>query len=209
VSSEGAPPTVFIVDDDASVLKAVSRLLRAKGFAVETFESAEALLSHWTPQMPGCLLLDIALPGLDGLGLQQRLGEVSEGLAIVFLSGQGDIPMSVRAVKAGAVDFLTKPVKAEALLSAVNSALGHDAKTRRIHEERAKLKQRLETLTTREREVLQALAAGKLNKQVAFDLGIAEKTVKFHRARIMHRLKVGSFAELVLVASELGLGPRR
>jgi FixJ family two-component response regulator len=208
MNPEGPPPTVFVVDDDAAVLKAVSRLLRAKGFEVKTFESAEALLSHWTSQMPGCLVLDVALPGLDGLGLQQLLGEAANGLGIVFLTGQGDIPMSVQALKAGAVDFLTKPVKAEALIAAVTSALKQDALSRQANAGTAELKQKLEVLTTREREVLQALAAGKLNKQVAFDLGIAEKTVKFHRARIMDRLKAGSFAELVLMASRLGLGPK-
>jgi FixJ family two-component response regulator len=208
MNPEGPPPTVFVVDDDAAVLKAVSRLLRAKGFEVKTFESAEALLNHWTSQMPGCLVLDVALPGLDGLGLQQLLGEAANGLGIVFLTGQGDIPMSVQALKAGAVDFLTKPVKAEALIAAVTSALKQDALSRQANAGTAELKQKLEVLTTREREVLQALAAGKLNKQVAFDLGIAEKTVKFHRARIMDRLKAGSFAELVLMASRLGLGPK-
>jgi FixJ family two-component response regulator len=208
MNPEGPPPTVFVVDDDAAVLKAVSRLLRAKGFEVKTFESAEALLSHWTSQMPGCLVLDVALPGLDGLGLQQLLREAANGLGIVFLTGQGDIPMSVQALKAGAVDFLTKPVKAEALIAAVTSALKQDALSRQANAGTAELKQKLEVLTTREREVLQALAAGKLNKQVAFDLGIAEKTVKFHRARIMDRLKAGSFAELVLMASRLGLGPK-
>jgi len=208
MNPKGPPPTVFIVDDDAAVLKAVSRLLRAKGFEVKTFESAEALLNHWTSQMPGCLVLDVALPGLDGLGLQQLLGEAANGLGIVFLTGQGDIPMSVQALKAGAVDFLTKPVKAEALIAAVTSALKQDALARQANAGTAELKQKLEVLTTREREVLQALAAGKLNKQVAFDLGIAEKTVKFHRARIMDRLKAGSFAELVLMASRLGLGPK-
>jgi FixJ family two-component response regulator len=207
MSTKGVAPTVFIVDDDAAILKAVSRLLRSKGFSVQTFASAEALLEQWDPQAPGCLVLDVALPGLDGLGLQRRLREAGEALSIVFITGHGDIPTSVQALKAGALDFLTKPVKAETLLAAVRAAIGQDALARQVKAGLADLKQRLATLTPRECEVFQALAAGKLNKQVAFDLGIVEKTVKFHRAKVMERMRASSFAELVLIASELGLAP--
>lgn len=206
---DGAPQTVFLVDDDAAVLTALSRLLRAKGLLVRAFESAEDLLEHWTPESPGCFVLDVSLPGLNGLALQRRLAEAGHALSIVFLTANGDIPMTVEAIKAGAVDFLTKPVKAEALLDAVQRALAQDALARDAQEGTEALKQRLATLTPREVEVLEQLVAGKLNKQAAAELGIVERTVKFHRARIMERMRASSFAELVLMASKLGIGPER
>jgi FixJ family two-component response regulator len=201
--------TVFLVDDDAAILTALSRLLRAKGFLVRAFASAEDLLQHWTPDLPGCLVLDVSLPGLDGLRLQKRLAEHGHPPSIVFLTANGDIPMSVEAIKAGAVDFLAKPVRAEALLSAVQRALAEDTLARLAQAGTEELKQRLATLTPREVEVLEQLVAGKLNKQAAAELGIVERTVKFHRARIMERMQAGSFAELVLMASKLGIGPER
>jgi FixJ family two-component response regulator len=209
VTPEVRPTTVFLVDDDAAVLTALSRLLRAKGHVVQAFESAEALLEHWNPESPGCLVLDVALPGLNGLALQRRLAEAGHALSIVFLTANGDIPMTVEAIKAGAVDFLTKPVKAEALLDAVQRALAQDALARDVQAGTEVLKERLATLTPREVEVLEQLVAGKLNKQAAADLGIVERTVKFHRARIMERMRASSFAELVLMASKLGIGPTR
>jgi FixJ family two-component response regulator len=205
----GERPTVFIVDDDAAVLSALSRLLRAKGFLVEAFDSAEGLLQHWRPGLPGCLVLDVSLPGLDGLALQRRLAEAGHTLPIVFLSANGDIPMTVEAIKAGAVDFLTKPVKADQLLGAVGRAIAQDALARHAQAGADVLRQRLAALTPREVEVLEQLVAGKLNKQAAADLGIVERTVKFHRARIMQRMRASSFAELVLMASKLGIGPER
>ena len=204
---DGARPTVFL--DDAAVLTALSRLIRAKGLLVRTFESAEDLLEHWSPESPGCLVLDVSLPGLNGLALQRRLAEAGHPRSIVFLTANGDIPMTVEAIKAGAVDFLTKPVKAEALLDAVQRALAQDALARDAQAGTEALKQRLATLTPREVEVLEQLVAGKLNKQAAADLGIVERTVKFHRARIMERMRASSFAELVLMASKLGIGPER
>jgi FixJ family two-component response regulator len=199
-------PTVFIVDDDPAVLKALSRLLEGDGWVVETFDSAEAFLAGRNPQAPGCLVLDVMLPGLDGLELQRRLAETGEVLQIVFLTGHGDIPMGVRAIKAGAADFLIKPVSAAALLPAVRAAMDRDASGRRGRADAAQLVQRLASLTAREREVLAAVAAGRLNKQIAADLGIVEQTVKFHRARIMGRMQARSTAELMLIAARLGVG---
>ena len=198
-------PTVFIVDDDAPLLRALSRLLREHGWQVATFASAEDFLARRDCDAPGCLVLDVNLPGLDGLALQRRLAESAPAMPIVFLTGQGDIPMTVQAVKAGAVDFLTKPVTAEALLAAVHNGVEQDALARAKLADSAALRQRLDSLTTREREVLAGLMAGKLNKQIAADLGIVEQTVKFHRARIMERMQARTVAELMhLVASAGG-----
>jgi FixJ family two-component response regulator len=205
--SLGAPePTVFVVDDDPAVRKALSRLLREDGFRVDTFDSAEAFLAGRNPQAPGCLVLDVMLPGLDGLELQRRLAQTGEVLQIVFLTGHGDIPMSVRTIKAGAADFLTKPVSAAALLPAVRAAMERDASGRQGRADAVQLKQRLATLTPRERQVLAAVAAGKLNKQIAADLGIVEQTVKFHRARLMDRMQARTAAELMHIAAMLGIG---
>jgi len=201
------PPTVFLVDDDPQVLKALTRLLRAKGFATMTFESAEAFLASHDPGVPGCLVLDISLPGLDGLALQRRLADGATALPIVFLTGHGDIPMSVQAVKAGAVDFLTKPVAAETLLAAVRSGLAKDALAREVNAESEALRQRYASLTRREREVLAGLTAGKLNKQIAGDLDITEPTVKFHRARIMEHMQARTVAELMHLAARLAIAP--
>lgn len=198
--------SVFIVEDDPAVRKALVRLLRTDGWPVETFGSAEAFLAREGAQQPACLVLDVNLPDLDGLDLQRRVTESGQSFPIVFLTGHGDIPMSVRAMKAGAVDFLQKPVKAEVLLAAVRSAIDEDAPGRRARAEQSELRERFESLTPREREVLAGLAAGKLNKQVAGDLGIVEQTVKFHRAHIMERMQAKSAAELMLIAAKLELG---
>jgi FixJ family two-component response regulator len=176
--------TVCVVDDDADVRKALSRLLRADGFEVQAFDSAEAFLAHDGPRAE-CLVLDVNLPDLDGLGLQRRLAESGRSCPIVFLTGFGDIPKSVQAIKAGAVDFLTKPVKADVLLPAVRAAIELGTSQRTADADVALLRARFETLSEREREVLDRIAAGKLNKQVGADLGIVEQTVKFHRGRIM------------------------
>ena len=197
--------TIFLVDDDPAVGKALSRVLREEGWNVETFESAEAFLARADRQRDGCLVLDVTMPGLDGLELQRRLNEEGRALPIVFLTGHGDIPMSVRAVKAGAADFLTKPVDSKTLLSAVRTAIEQDASTRQARAENADLEHRLSTLTSREREVLAAVAKGKLNKQIADDLGIVEQTVKFHRARIMERMQARTAAELMHIAARLGI----
>ncbi len=202
-----AVPSVFLVDDDPQVLKALTRLLRANGFAVVTFESAEAFLAQHDAAAPGCLVLDVNLPGLDGLALQRRLAEGGPALPIVFLTGHGDIPMSVRAVRAGAVDFLTKPVAADTLLAAVRSGMAQDVLAREAHAESVALRQRHARLTQREREVLAGLIAGKLNKQIAADLGIVEPTVKFHRARIMEHMQARTVAELMHLVARLALSP--
>jgi FixJ family two-component response regulator len=196
---------VIVVDDDAAVRKALSRLLRANGWAVESFDSAEAFLARPAGLEPACLILDVSLPDLDGLALQRRLTETGECHPIIFLTGHGDIPMSVSAMKAGAVDFLTKPVDGQQLLGSLRAAVEKSASSRAARAEEADLRARFEGLSHREREVLAGLAAGKLNKQIAADLGIVEQTVKFHRARIMQRMRAKSAAELMLLAAKLSL----
>ena len=198
-------PTVFIVDDDATLARALARLLRECGFQTATYGSAEDFLAQRDPQAPGCLVLDVSLPGLDGLALQRRLAEAGPALPIVFLSGHGDIPMTVQAIKAGAVDFLTKPVAAVALVAAVRAGVAQDAQARLALAGSAALRHRFASLTTREREVLAGVVAGKLNKQIAADLGIVEQTVKFHRARIMERMQTHTAAELMHLAARVDL----
>lgn len=198
-------PTVYIVDDDAVLRRALARLLREHGWQTTAYASAEDFLTQRDAQAPGCLVLDVSLPGLDGLALQRRLAEDGPALPIVFLTGNGDIPMSVQAVKAGAVDFLTKPVAAESLLAAVRAGVAQDASSRQALAETEALRRRFTSLTDREREVLAALAIGKLNKQIAGDLGIVEQTVKFHRARIMERMQARTVAELMHMAARLEL----
>ncbi len=197
-------PMVFLVDDDVQVLRAYARLLREHGLATATFESAEAFLAQYDASRPGCLVLDVNLPGLNGLALQRRLLEVGP-LPIVFLTGYGDVPTTVRAMKAGATDFLTKPVAGDVLLAAVHAALEQDAAAREESSKDRLLQQRLAGLSAREREVLQKLAAGKLNKQIAGELGIAEATVKFHRSRLMERMQAHTVAELMHFAARLDL----
>lgn len=200
-------PTVHLVDDDPQVAKALARLLREHGFATAVHDSAEAFLAKRDAAAPGCLVLDVDLPGLDGLALQRRQAERGPTLPIVFLTGQGDIPMSVRAIKAGAVDFPTKPVDAETLLTAVRAGLAQDARARQSQAEGAALRQRYASLTARERDVLAGLVAGRLNKQIAADPGIVESTVKFHRARIMERMHADTVAELMHLVARLELAP--
>jgi FixJ family two-component response regulator len=200
-------PIIHVVDDDPSFRTAVTRLLRAAKYEVRCYASASEFLGSDSCGSPGCILLDLRMPGVGGLDLQQSLAQMEERLPIIFLTGQGDIPASVSAMKAGAVDFLTKPVRREALLSAVQNALAIDAKGRSARALLRELHDRYATLTPREREVLVHVVSGKLNKQIAFDLGTAERTVKAHRASIMEKLCVQSLAELVRVAQELGIQP--
>ena len=197
--------TIFLVDDDAGVRKALSRVLREEGWSVETFESAEAFLARPDQKTQGCVVLDVTMPGLDGLELQRRLAAAGESLPIVFVSGHGDIPMSVQAIKAGATDFLTKPVEARVLVAAVRAAIDQDTAERQALAAAEELRQRLASLTPREREILVALAGGKLNKQIAGDLGVVEQTVKFHRARIMERMRAKTVAELMHIAARVGI----
>jgi FixJ family two-component response regulator len=198
-----ATETVYLVDDDVAMLKALSRLLRTHGWHVLTFGSAEAFLESRDGRAPACLVLDVSLPGLDGIELQRRLVETRQTMPIVFLTGQGDIPTSVQAMKAGASNFLTKPVNAETLSAAIRLAMDEARAALSSRMETTELRQRLAGLTVREREVLDAIGAGKLNKQIAGDLGVVEQTVKFHRARIMERMHARTAAELMLMVAML------
>jgi len=200
-------PIVHVVDDDDSVRTAVVRLLQAAGYESRGYASAgEFLLGRSDRNAPGCVVLDVRLPGPSGLDLQEALARLEVPLPIVFLTGHGDIPMSVRAMKAGAVDFLTKPVSREALLAAVRVAVARDADTRAAREGMRGLRARYDSLTPREREVFAGIVAGRLNKQIAADLGTAERTIKAHRAHVMEKMDVASVAELVRLAGQLGAG---
>lgn len=202
-----APGKVFLVDDEPELRLALSRLLKAEGFDVEGFGSAAEFLALVTEDTAGCLLLDLAMPGLDGLEVQARVAATGAKLGIVFLTGHGDIPTSVRAVKAGALDFLTKPVRRDELLRAVRAALAHAGAQRDAAEAGAALRRRYAQLTPREREVLAHVIAGRLNKVIAADLGTSEQTVKVHRARVMEKLGIDSVADLVRAAQQLGVPP--
>jgi FixJ family two-component response regulator len=199
-------PIIFVVDDDASVRKSLSRLLRSGGYTAETFGSAtEFLASGRHHQSPACLVLDVRMPGLTGTELQERLRALKSTLAIVFITGHGDIPMSVQAMKSGAVDFLPKPFDDTQLLAAVAKAIAKSAHDRQIRAEIESIQERLATLTPREREVLEHVIAGRLNKQTAAELGTVEKTIKVHRARVMEKMQVQSLAELVHLAERAGI----
>ena len=199
-----APPTVFLVDDDASVLKSLARLLRSAGMNPATYSSPREFLDRRDPHAAGCIVLDVAMPGLDGLQLQEELDRTGPHMPIIFLTGHGDVPMSVRAMKRGAIDFLTKPVNDEELLKAVRSAVEADRDRRESEAEIGDIRRRLAALTPREREVLCHVVAGKMNKQIAADLGAAEKTIKVHRGRVMQKMQVRSVAELVHRADKVG-----
>jgi FixJ family two-component response regulator len=201
-------PTVFLVDDYAPVRSSISRLLRAAGFAVAPFASAEEFLEQYDPQKVGCLVLDIAMPSLNGLELQHVLAKAGSLLPIIFLTGHGDIPTGVQAMKHGASDFLTKPVNDEDLLAAVRVAVEKDLALRQEQDELSEIRARLATLTPREREVLEYVIAGKLNKQIAGDLGTVEQTVKVHRAHVMEKMRVRSVAELVRLTQRCGISAR-
>jgi FixJ family two-component response regulator len=198
-------PVVYLLDDEPEMLKALTRLLHAEGFQVRGFISAREFLAHARCQGPACLVLDVAMPDVDGLRVQERLRQSKAELPIVFLTGHGDIPMSVRAVKAGAENFLTKPVNAADLLQAVRAALQQASDRQLEREERVALQDRFAQLTPREREVLGHVIAGKLNKQIAADLGTGQQNIKIHRGRLMRKLGVTSVAELVRVAERLGV----
>ena len=192
-----AASSVSVVDDDPLVLRAVGRLLQSVGLAVEMYSSAEEFLSRAGRGRPGCVVMDLSLPELNGLELQQALCNAADSRPVVFISGQGSVPASVEAMKAGAVDFLVKPLNEGKFLSAVRAALEKDRAARAREAGHASVLARLATLTMREGQVLRHVIAGKLNKQIAAELGTAEKTIKVHRARMMHKMAVGSVAELV------------
>ena len=198
---------VFIVDDDPSVRKALGRILACNGLETVTFSSGDEFLAHFDPEVPGCVVLDLEMPGLGGLEVQHTLAERGVELPVVFLSGRGSINTSVCAMKDGAVDFLTKPVDEKALLASVQQAIDRDLAERAARNERRGIERRFEALTPREREVLPYVLAGWLSKQIASDLDIVEKAVKVHRSRIMHKLETKSVAELVRLAGRAGILP--
>jgi RNA polymerase sigma factor (sigma-70 family) len=196
-------PLVFVVDDDSSVRSSLKFLISTVGLQVETFESAETALQKLSPEAPGCLVLDVRLRGLSGLDLQGELAARNCQVPIVFITGHGDIPMTVRAMKAGAVEFLTKPFRDQDLLDAIHIALQRDHARREQEKELTELQQRFDLLTSREREVISLVAAGKLNKQIADQLGTAENTIKVHRSRAMEKLGADSLADMVRMIEKL------
>jgi FixJ family two-component response regulator len=204
----GLPPTVFVVDDDASVRKGLVRLLKSAGYRPESCASAEEFLDRWERDpTPGCVLLDIQMPGLDGLQLQRKLQARAVSIPIIFITGHGDIPSSVSAMKAGAVDFFQKPINDEKLLGAVREAIQRDQKERTVRADREAVAGHFQNLTSREREVMALVVRGMLNKQIAFALGISEKTVKIHRGRVMEKMNASSFADLVRAAEKIDMPP--
>src|SRR6266478_3860302 len=195
---------VFVVDDDPSVRRSTERLLRSAGLKVQTFSSAREFLAGHRPEGPACLVLDVRMPGLSGMELQRELAQSGTHIPIIFITGHGDIPMSVRAMKAGAVEFLTKPFRTRSLLEAVRAAIERDRSAHKARSEAGELRQRYEQLTPREREVMALVVAGQLNKQVAGELATTERTIKFHRAHIMQKMGADSLADLVRMAEKLG-----
>jgi FixJ family two-component response regulator len=204
-SAVPAPPIVFIVDDDDAVRVGLERLLRSAGYQAHTFPSAAAFLDTAPVDREACLILDINMPGLNGFELQEALAARNWAIPIVFLTSAGDIPASVRAMKQGAVDFLTKPVEDNVLFAAIEEALSRATTMHREHDELTVLRSRCESLTRREKEVMSLVVLGRLNKQIAGELGAAEKTIKVHRARVMQKMQVQSVAELVRASDRLGL----
>jgi FixJ family two-component response regulator len=198
---------IAIVDDDPSAREGLQSLIRSAGWRVETFVTAQDFLDRPGAEAPSCLLLDLQLPGLGGLDLQKRMADVGLEIPIVFLTGHGNIPASVQAMKAGAIEFLTKPFDEQELLRAVQEAIERDRRTRQHHAEMRDLRERYESLTARERQIMQEVVSGRLNKQIAGELNITEFTVKIHRGHVMRKMRAESFADLVRMAGSLGIRP--
>jgi FixJ family two-component response regulator len=203
--SSDDPPAIVVIDDDLSMRKALDNLFKSVGFDVELFASPQEFLQSARPDRPGCIVLDVRFPGRSGLDMQRELAQAEAPLPIIFITGYGDIPMSVRAMKAGAVEFLTKPFREQDLLDAVGTALERD-RVRRAGELRlSELRSRFDTLTTRERQVLSLVVAGRLNKQIAGELGVSEMTVKMHRRQVMRKMQATGVAQLVRLADQIGV----
>ena len=200
-----ADATVFVIDDDESVLKALARLIGSVELKVETFSSAQAFLAKAPSDRPSCLVVDVRMPGLSGLELQQELNRTGVQIPIIFISGHGNVPMSVKAMKAGAIDFLQKPFNDQELLDAIHQAIASDEATLCERDERVEIQRCIDSLTPREHEVLTLVITGLLNKQIASELNISEKTVKVHRARVMRKMQAQSLPELVHMAHKVGI----
>jgi FixJ family two-component response regulator len=201
--ASAAVPTVYIIDDDARVRASIQGLLKSACLHSIGFETAEQFWREEATDCPSCLILDVSLPGINGLDFQQQLRSAGRQIPIIFITGHGDIPMSVKAIKSGALEFLTKPFGDQDLLNAVEQGLARDLISRRKHAEITALEKRYDDLTHREKEVMEFVISGMLNKQIAAELGITERTIKVHRARVMHKMQAGSLAELVLMRVKL------
>ena len=200
-------PIIFVVDDDEAVRLSTEMLIRSMGLRVETFDSATEFLEDFDPQQPGCVILDIRMPGMSGLELQDHLNEMKASIPIIFVTGHGDVPMAVTAMKAGAVDFIQKPFRDQELIDRVHAALDEDREQRQEAAAQGEINERIKTLTSREFEVMGLVVDGKPNKAIAFDLGLSPRTVEIHRARVMQKMAAGSLADLVRMALRVRPGP--